>query len=370
MPVFHDLASLPALFTGFPGFLCARLLLDLARIAPDAPRVLLVQPHMIALARTRIDSLARLAPSLAHVEILPGDITDPQLGFDDATTQRLATSIRVVWHLAALYDLAVKPEIAYKVNVLGTMHVLDFCGKCSDLARFNYISTCYVSGNRTGTILESELDQEQGHKNHYEQTKFWAEVEVQRRMGSIPTAIFRPGIVVGDSVTGETDKYDGPYYVFRLLERLPSWLTLPHIGRGDALVNLVPIDFVSAAMSTLGTSSEHHGQTFHLADPNPMRARDILARALDYYGRPPARGMIPSAIVERAMRATALERALGVPRESIMYFNHDARYDTTNAQRALRPTPIRCPHLSSYMHILLDYMALHPDKPFLDGRRI
>lgn len=371
MASLHTLASLPSFFTGFPGFLSARLLVSLAKIAPDAPRILLVQPHLLALARARIDSLAALAPSLKHsVELLPGDITEPHLGLDPATFERVTSSTQVVWHLAAIYDLAVKPEIAHKINVSGTVHVLDLCQRCPDLKRLNYVSTCYVSGDRTGLILEGELDQQQHHKNHYEETKFWAEVEVQRRMDSIPTTIFRPGIVVGDSKTGETDKYDGPYYVFKLLSRLPQHLPLPNVGKGDALVNLVPIDFAAAAMAAIGSDPDASGTTFQIADPNPMRARDILAKALEYYGRPPARGTIPSSIIDRAMRVPALVDAIGVPRESVMYFNHDARYDTANTQRALRQSGLRCPHLSTYMHVLLDYMALHPDKRFLDDRKI
>jgi thioester reductase-like protein len=366
-----SLAPLPALFTGFPGFLSARLLAQLALEAPDAPRTLLVQPHLLDTAKARLAQLAQRTPALLqHTEILAGDITDPRLGLDAPTYERLVASTQVVWHLAAIYDLAVESSIAYKVNVTGTTHVLDLCEQCPSLKRLNYVSTCYVSGDRTGLILEDELEQEQGYKNHYEETKHWAEVEVQRRAEIIPTTIFRPGIVVGDSKTGETDKYDGPYYVFKLLDRLPAWLPLPNIGSGAALVNLVPVDFATAAMATLGSSPDTAGQTFQIADPNPMRSRDILAKALEYYGRSPARGVVPSSIVERAMRAPALEAALGVPRESVMYFNHDARYDTSNTVRALRHTPIRCPHLSTYLHVLLDYMALHPDKRFLDTRKI
>jgi thioester reductase-like protein len=359
------------LITGFPGFLATHLLDSLASSSPDLSYTFLVQPHLIELAKRRIESLCDAHPHLAHAtSILPADITDPLLGLSQSSYDQLASSISSVWHLAAIYDLAIEPRVAYKVNVSGTLHVLNLCERAAHLTRLNYVSTCYVSGDRTGTILEDDLDRGQAHKNHYEETKFWAEVEVQRRRAHIPTAIFRPGIVVGHSETGETDKYDGPYYVFKLLQRLPSWLPLPNIGQGTAHVNLVPINFAAQALAYLGSHPDALNKTFHLADPNPMRSRDILALALDYYQRPPARGLIPSSLVQLAMSSPAVEDLLKVPKESVMYFNHDAKYDTTNTQRALQASNLRCPHLSSYLYTLLDYMALAQEKTFLDNRRI
>jgi thioester reductase-like protein len=357
-----DLVDGDILMTGFPGFIAGRLLEELFVYQTDVTVHLLVEPSRQADARQRLDELRDEHPEFeGDFELHPGDITDPKLGVPDETYQSLADSVEVVWHLAALYDLAVAEEPAYRVNVRGTVHVLDFCDACKNLRRFNYVSTCYVSGERNGKVYEDELDEGQGHNNHYESTKFWAEMEVQRRMDQVPTAIFRPGIVVGDSNTGETDKYDGPYYVFQLLDRLPDWVPMPNIGDGEAMVNLVPVDFVTEAMAFLGLKEDAAGTVYQLADPHPMRASDILAEAADCLGRAGTLGRVPARLVEGALRSQTVERLAGVPRQAISYFNRDAVYDASHTQRALKDTDIRCPHLSSYLPTLIAYYQAHPE---------
>jgi thioester reductase-like protein len=350
------------LITGFPGFLAGRLLDELLRQDGTAHFHFLVLPAMEVAARRRLEVLAQSHPTLFERTTLHrGDITDPRLGLSADLYDELAGKITSVWHLAAIYDLAVGEEIAYRVNVMGTVHVLDFCGAASRFERLNYVSTCYVSGERKGKIYESELDEGQAHKNFYEATKFWAEVEVQRRRDKIPTAIFRPGITVGDSRTGETEKYDGPYYFFKVVNQLPRWMPMPNVGRGDALVNIVPIDFVAQAMAYIGTTAGMEDKVYHIADPNPMRARDILAMILAGMDRPGPVGSAPAHLLEKALGSKTIQNQVGVPKEALIYFNHDARYDTSNTQRALKDTTIRCPHLSSYLQQLIDFYLRHPD---------
>jgi len=359
------------LVTGFPGFLASHLLERLIPAQPDAKFILLIQEKMRSVAVRHVERLRLLFPSLAgRVELVSGDLTRDRLGLEDRDYARLTQSVGVVWHLAAIYDLAVAERVAYMVNVRGTANVLDFCAACDDFHRLNYISTCYVSGERVGLIYEDELDRNQGHKNHYEETKFWAEVEVRRRADEVPSVIMRPGIVVGDSRTGETAKYDGPYYVFKLLHQLPAWVPVPRIGGGNALVNLVPIDFAADAMAYLGLAKGTAGKTFHIADPNPLRAQDLVSRTLDIMGKAQGRVTVPDGVVERLLRNQEVEQRVGVPREALIYFNHDARYDTTNTQRALREVGLQCPHMADYLPVLLDYLMQHPEKPFLDDRRV
>lgn len=357
--------------TGFPGFLTSMLLRELVQALPEGTFHLLVEARFESLARQRVAALRDRYPKFeGELHLHVGDITAPRLGLSDETWSELTARVATVWHLAAIYNLAVPESLAYKVNVSGTIGVLDFCEACSKLERFNYISTCYVSGERTGLIFEDELDEGQGHNNHYESTKFWAEVEVQRRSHEIPTAIFRPSIVVGDSQTGETDKYDGPYYLFQVFKNLPSWMPVPNIGRGEAVVNIIPADFAARALAHIGLEEGHEGTVFQLADPNPMKARDIVALTLDLLGRKKAPGTVPPKLLDAALANRKVEEFMGVPREVVDYFNHEARYDTSNTLRALGDTEIRSPHLSSYLQTLMDYVDRHPDKSFLDSRRI
>lgn len=358
----EDLVDGDILMTGFPGFIAGRLLEDLIDDLGDVAIHLLVEPSRQQDAHRRLERLRDATPDFdGEFVVHPGDITDRKLALPEETYDELAESIDVVWHLAALYDLAVAEEPAYRVNVRGTVHVLDFCEACESFERLNYVSTCYVSGERRGTIYEDELDEGQSHKNHYESTKFWAEMEVQRRMEDLPTVIFRPGIVVGDSTTGETDKYDGPYYVFQLLDRLPSWVPIPNIGKGDAKVNLVPVDYATRAMAYIGLKQDAAGQVYQLADPHPMRASDIMAQAADCMGRAGTLGRVPSPLVETLLKSDKVEQIAGVPEEAVTYFNHEAVYDPSNTERALKETDIRCPHLSSYLPTLIEYFLQHPE---------
>ncbi|MEZ4458863.1 MAG: SDR family oxidoreductase [bacterium] len=364
-------ATNASLVTGFPGFLATHLMLELLDRDPSADYHFVIEARFDAEARKRIERLRRERPAFTgRLEIHHGDITKPMLGFEESTFDALRADITHVWHLAALYDLAVPEEIAYRVNVRGTAHVLDFCEACSRLRRLNYVSTCFVSGKRTGRIREDELDEGQAHHNHYESTKFWAEMEVQRRMGTLPVTIFRPSIVVGHSRTGETDKYDGPYYLLKIIKRMPKWLPFVNIGRGETVVNIIPVDFAAASIAYLGLLDGTEGQVFQVADANPMRARDIVALGLRFLGKPAAVGMIPPGLAERAMKSDTLERTLGVPRQILGYFTHDARYDTANLARHLQGAGIKCPHLSTYLQVLVDYYEAHSDRTFLDGRRV
>ena len=123
--------------------------------------------------------------------------------------------------------------------------MLAFCRAAERLERLNYVSTAYVAGDRTGVVYEHELDLGQGFKNHYESTKFQAEVWVRSAVDRIPTTIFRPAIVVGDSRTGETQKFDGPYYALRFIAATAArGMPVANIGRGATPFNVVPVDFI------------------------------------------------------------------------------------------------------------------------------
>jgi thioester reductase-like protein len=354
--------STVSLVTGFPGFLATHLALEIAKREPLGDLHFLIEKRFQAEAQKRLARIRRESPEFTgNLELIHGDITKPQLGLEAETYDSLRRSITHVWHLAAIYDLAVPEEIAFLVNVGGTVNVLDFCESCTSFKHLNYVSTCYVSGKRTGLILEGELDEGQPHHNNYESTKFWAEMEVQRRLDTIPTTIFRPAIVVGHSRTGETDKYDGPYYLLKIIDRMPKWMPFMNVGRGDTVVNIVPVDFASSAVAELGLRDASIGEVFQLADPNPMRARDITALGLKCLGRRLAVGMIPPALANRALKNDAIEKMVGVPREILGYFTHDARYDASNTARALQGAKIKCPHLSTYLQTLVDYYQSHPE---------
>lgn len=354
------------LITGFPGFIGRRLVSALLEGGPDRRVVALVEPRMTEAARSAV---AEIDPDAGRIEIVTGDIGERRLGLSPADYERLTAAVEVVHHLAAIYDLAVPLEIAQRVNVDGTGNVLDFCRDCKDLRRHNYVSTAYVAGERTGVVYEHELVLGQGFKNHYESTKFQAEVWVRESMPEIPTTIFRPAIVVGDSVTGETQKFDGPYYVLRFIEASVSrHMAIPNIGRGSTPFNVVPVDFIVSALAGLAEVDEVTGETLHLCDPHPLSAHDMFALLCRLYAETAPRITVPWRPVATAMRAKPIRRFFGgSPPGSIRYLNHPVRYDTRRATELLAAAGLSCPGFASYAPAMVEFFRAHKDDPALLG---
>lgn len=349
------------LVTGFPGFIAGRLVRRLAEERGDAEFFLLVEPRFCFVAKRACERLEAVVPSLVgRWHVVTGDVRRDGLGIDAESQAYLRPRVSEVWHLAAIYDLAVSQSIAYAVNVDGTDRVLDYCESLPEFDRLQYVSTCYVAGDRTGRIYEDELDHGQEFKNHYESTKFWAEARVRRRLDEVPATIYRPAIVVGDSTTGETVKGDGPYAVVQLLDRLPRWLPFVHVGRSDAPVNVVPVDFVVEAMVMLSSIDAAVGRTFALADPTPMRARDFLELTLEAMNRAPAVATVPAGAADRVLELERARDALGLSRESLAYFNHPASFDVSNTARLLGDD-LHCPRVDEYWPRLVDYARNHPE---------
>jgi len=343
--------------TGVPGFLGTRLLRALAETNPEQSFLLLVQPKFEDRARTLLTDL-----DLAdRAEVLPGDITEPDLALGDRYDE-VAGQIMKAVHLAAVYDLSIPREVGWQVNVEGTRHVLDLLAESPNLERFGYVSSAYVSGERTGTIYEDELVHDAGFKNFYEETKYHAEVLVQDRMDEIPTLIFRPSIVVGDSETGETDKFDGPYFVLNALRTLPKYTLMTRVGSGTETVNLVPVDFVIDAMGHLlgtdGHEGTHEGTVFHLTDPQPLTTQAILELFADLLDKRVAYVPVPPSVA-RTLMGTRAGRVLGIAPELIDYFDHPAHYDASNTQAALDGTGIACPALPDYAPTMVEYARRH-----------
>jgi thioester reductase-like protein len=342
--------------TGFPGFIGKRLVRALLADDPKARIAALVEPRMSATAATAAAEIDG-----DRVEIVAGDIGEPRLGLADAEYERLAGSTAIVHHLAAIYDLGVPLEIAQRVNVDGTGNVLEFCRACDELTRLNYVSTAYVAGDRTGVVYEHELALGQAFKNHYESTKFQAEVWVRDAMAAVPTTIFRPAIVVGDSRTGETQKFDGPYYALRFIASSVSHgMPVANIGRGGAPFNVVPVDFIVDALVSLGKAPEAIGHTLHLCDPDPLGARELFELLSELYaGKRPAYRVAPG-LVRGALRYGPVRRYFGgSPPQSIRYLNHPVRYDTRQATALLASAGLRCPRFPEYAPAMVDFFREH-----------
>jgi thioester reductase-like protein len=351
------------LMTGFPGFLGSALLPRLLARRDGSRAICLVQARHLATARARLDTIVASHPEVAdRVELVVGDITAPDLGIDPAVSGGF-DEMTEVWHLAAVYDLTVAEELARLVNVDGTANVLAFCERLPALERLQYVSTCYVSGRYQGEFSEDALDEGQGFCNHYEATKFEAELLVRKAMADgLPATIYRPGVVVGDSRTGETQKYDGPYFVARFLhrQRLP-FAVLPAVD-DDVRASLVPRDFVIDAMDALSVLDRSLGRTYALTDPDPPTNRQVGELFASHLGKRLIWVPLPLGVTRIALGTVpGLERLLGLPAELLDYFGTQTTYATTNTTTDLAGTGVTCPPFGSYAGRLLEFMAAHPE---------
>jgi len=331
-------------FTGFPGFLGSELLPRvLGRTDDDA--LCLVQPKFRAMAEER----ARGNPRIRLVE---GDITQALDHID-------ARDIREVWHLAAAYDLAVPRDVGMRINVEGTRRVLDLAARAPRLERVHYISTCYVSGSYPGVWREDDLEKGQRFNNFYEETKQLAEVDVRKR--SLPSTIYRPSVVAGDSVTGATQKFDGPYFVLQWLMRQPKIAVLPVVGRPSRYrFNVVPRDFVMNAIEYLSALPQSKGKTYAIADPSPLTVDETIDTLAAAGNRKVIRVPLTKGIAKGSLQyVPGVYRLLRIPPAAVDYFVHPTLYDTTNATADLAGSGIAVPRLRDYMPRLVEFWRAH-----------
>lgn len=348
-------------FTGFPGFLTTQLIKHILKEGlPVEKMYLCVLPHMRSSAESMVKQLIEdLGVTIDKFELVEGDITKENLNFSETTSQRILDSVTHAYHLAAIYDLAVPYEPAHQVNVIGTQQVNTWLMKTKKLERYTYFSTAYVSGKRTGTILETELEHHSGFKNNYESTKYDAEILVENLKSSLPVTILRPGIVVGDSQSGHTSKFDGPYFILNLFDRLNFLPTIPYFGKGGAEANFVPVDYVTRAAVFLSHYNGSNGQTYHLTDPNPYQSHEVYRMLMEaLLGKTPAY-TLPLHVAKLPLNLLPVRRWLNIQKQTLPYFTNHSHYDTTATSIALNGTGIECPDFETVIPRIIHFYRNH-----------
>lgn len=369
------------LVTGATGFI-GRHLVELLTARDEAKVLVLV----------RAGSVAKLARLGDRVEPVVGDLTEPLLGVSAADRKRLRGRVDHFVHLAALYDMTADAETNEATNVGGTTEALLLA--CDLRAgRFHHVSSVAVAGEYDGTFTEEMFDEGQHLPSPYHATKFDAE-RVVRQQGEIPWRVYRPAIVVGHSKTGAMDKIDGPYYFFPALARLaqlPSWLPLAGPDLGDT--NVVPVDYVAAAMQHLMHAEGLDGRAFHLVAPEPQPLLDVINAFSAAAGGPvvafpidrriavPARSIL--GLTERIPGVTAARNVLldrlAIPPEVLPHATFRPVFDSVETRRALRGSGIAAPPIEEYADVLWRFWADNLDSvrarrkrpgPPLEDRRI
>ncbi|MGB5009784.1 MAG: SDR family oxidoreductase [Candidatus Dechloromonas phosphoritropha] len=305
-----------------------------------------------------------------------GDLTQPLLGVAAVDCKKLGKKTTHFFHLAAIYDLKADAASQLRVNVDGTRNAVRFA-EAIGARNFHLFSSIASAGLYEGLFREDMFDEAEGLEHPYFRTKHDSEGIVRRECG-IPWRVYRPALVVGDSRTGEMDKIDGPYYFFKLIQRLrkilPSWM--PTIGIEGGRINVVPVDFVINAVDHIAHLKGEDGKCFHLVDPTPMRVGDLLntfaraAHAPEMSMRINAAlfSFIPRQIRKSLMALTPVRRIrgailkdLGLPDEIFRFVNYPTRFDCRETTRALKGTGIAVPRLEDYAWRLWDYWERHLD---------
>lgn len=339
------------LVTGYPSFSARKMVEHVLATEPKALVYLVVMGKFEAQAHAELDALP--ADRRARVVMLEGDAAAMDLGLSGAEFRQLTREIDRIHHMAHASYVGVDRKTAEKLNVGGAAEILELARAASSLKCLVFHSTALVSGDRTGTVYEDDLDRGQSFRNVVEETRMRAEVVVRRAMREVPIAVVRPTTIVGDSGTGEVDRFDGLYLLVLLLVATPPEIAVPLPGKGDAPLHVVPIDFVVRAAHAIGRHPSAIGRTFHLADPHPLTARrvfDLVARSA---GRRAGRGYVPSNIAKTLLRAPGIERFLRSPRAFVEQLACAVRYDTHNADPILGPAGITCPPFDTYVDQLV-----------------
>ena len=314
-----------------------------------------------------------------------GDLTSKKLGVAAEDVKKLKGEVDHMYHLAAVYDLSADEDSQVRVNIDGTRSAVEFA-KAIDAGHFHHVSSIAAAGLYEGVFREDMFDEAEGLDHPYFMTKHESE-KLVRKECKVKWTVYRPAMVVGDSRTGEMDKIDGPYYFFKLIQRmrqiLPPWM--PSVGIEGGRVNIVPVDFVVAALDHISHHFHASGRCYHLVDPVGYRIGDVLdifskaahAPKMNLFINAALLGFIPKSVKKGLMALAPVRRIrsavikdLGVPEDILTFINYPTRFDRRETDAALKGSGIECPNLNDYAWRLWDYWERHLDPALFVDRSL
>ncbi|NWN92158.1 SDR family oxidoreductase [Marinobacter adhaerens] len=321
----------------------------------------------------------------SRVKAVIGDLTSENLGIEARTLGALSGKVDHFFHLAAVYDMSASEEAQQSTNIEGTRAAVNAAGAMK-AGHFHHVSSIAAAGLFKGTFRE-DMFEEAGKLDHpYLATKHESE-KVVREECKVPFRIYRPGMVIGHSETGEMDKVDGPYYFFKMIQKirrtLPQWV--PTIGVEGGRLNIVPVDFVVSAMDHIAHLEGEDGKCFHLVDPDPYKVGEILnifceaGHAPKMAMRIDSRmfGFVPPFIRQSLTNLPPVKRLttavlddMGIPPSVLSFINYPTRFDAREAERALQGTDIEVPRLVDYAPVIWDYWERNMDPDLFRDRTL
>ncbi len=341
------------LVTGFPR-LVAKLIVRELLLASEGPVALLVRSHYLDDARRFVETL----DAGERVTLLEGDVTSIDLGLAGREYLALAARVARIFHAAQSTAEGAEVARVRALNVQGTHEVLEFARAARAQGaspRLVACSSTLVAGDHEGLVREGELAFGQAFRSEVERSLHQAERMLRAAMTELQVTVLRPSIVVGHSVTGEVDLFDGPYLFVLLLLSSPVDITLPLPARGEIPLNLVPVDYVARAAVALGRHPDAAGKTYHLVDPHPLSARRVFEHVAQAAGRRLPRAVLPTNLTRMLLRTPGLERFARSPRAFVDRLGTRAVFPADAARAVLEPLGIACPPFEGYAGVLVEY---------------
>jgi thioester reductase-like protein len=321
-----------------------------------------------------------------RVQPVIGDLRRPLLGVEAEQVTELRGKVDHFFHLAAIYDMTAPAEQNTAVNVGGTTHAVELA-RALEVKRLHHVSSIAVAGEYKGRFEEEMFDEGQKLPSPYHRTKFESE-RIVREQPYVPWRVYRPGVVVGDSKTGEMDKVDGPYYFFKAIQRtrklIPEWM--PLVGLDMGKTNVVPVDWVAGVLDHIAHEPDLDGRAFHLTDPKGQRvdelynefaaaahapkvAMSVDKRLTDVLPTWPLKLALALPPLRQAQNITL--RELSIPGEVIEHMELKPEFDTREAARALKGSVLESPPaLHEYAPRLWDYWEREMDSGLVRGRSL
>ncbi len=320
-----------------------------------------------------------------RVVAVTGDLTKKNLGVRPTQLNDLEGKVKHVFHLAAVYDLSADLASQETVNIDGTRHAMQFADRVKAKC-FHHTSSIAAAGLYRGVFREDMFEEAENLDHPYFRTKHQSEGLVRNEC-PVPFRIYRPAIVVGHSETGEIDKIDGPYYFFKMIQKmrkmLPPWM--PTLGLEGGRMNMVPVDYVAKAMDHIAHKPGLNGKCFHLTDPKPRRIGEVL-NIFAEAGRAPLMTMridsrmfnfVPQVVKQGLNMLPPVRRItghvlkeLGIPRDVLGMVNYPTKFDSRETETALKGSKISLPRLDKYAWVLWDYWERHLDPDLFIDRSL
>ena len=358
--------------TGATGFIGKRLVKKLLERKGSVVHFLIRKE-----SETKVKALREFwGASAARVVPVFGDLTSKKLGVSTEQVKALKGKVDHFYHLAAVYDLGADERSQIAVNIDGTRNTIELA-KAIDAGHFHHVSSIAAAGLYEGVFREDMFSEAENYEHPYFMTKHESE-KIVRQECKVAWSVYRPAMVVGDSSTGEMDKIDGPYYFFKLIQRmrqlLPPWL--PSIGLEGGRINIVPVDFVVDGLNVISHQKDIANRCYHLVDPVGYRVGDVLdifskaahAPKMNLFVNAALFGFIPRSVTKGLMALAPVRRVrnaimtdLGLPEDMLTFVNYPTRFDCRETLAALKGTGVACPNLKDYAWRLWDYWERHLD---------